>query len=149
MDLHQDQHATYRVAGATTQDDYEHLRHELIDAFTELDRRLADRRYLFGTRITESDVRLWPTLVRFDLGYNPLAKISERPLTEFEHLWGYARDLYQFPAFRESTDFDAIAGFTRGPTPSFLAGGPRRIEVEPRLADWSAPPGRFAESFAG
>jgi glutathionyl-hydroquinone reductase len=34
------------------------------------------------------DVRLWPTLARFDLGYNPLAKISERPLTSYPNLWG-------------------------------------------------------------
>jgi putative glutathione S-transferase len=133
---------TYRVAGATTPEEYERLRHRLIDTFTDLDRRLAERRYLFGERITESDVRLWPTLARFDLGYNPLGKISERPLTDFPNLWGYARDLYQLPAFRDTTDFAVIGGFGRGPKPSFFNDAPWRISVEPHRADWDAPPGR-------
>jgi putative glutathione S-transferase len=52
---------TYNVAGATTEADYERLRQLLIGSFEELDGRLAGRRFLFGERITEADVRLWPT----------------------------------------------------------------------------------------
>ncbi|GAA4566440.1 glutathione S-transferase C-terminal domain-containing protein [Planotetraspora kaengkrachanensis] len=129
---------TYRVAGATTQEDYDELRHTLIATLDDLDARLADRRFLFGDHITESDVRLWVTLARFDLGYNPLGKISERPLTGFPHLWAYARDLYQHDAFRTTTDFGSFR-FTGA---SFLNDGPARIEVEPREADWEAPHGR-------
>ncbi|GII32649.1 glutathione S-transferase C-terminal domain-containing protein [Planotetraspora mira] len=129
---------TYRVAGATTQEDYEEFRHDLIATLDDLDARLADRRFLFGDHITESDVRLWVTLARFDLGYNPLGKISERPLTAFPHLWGYARDLYQHSAFRDTTDFGSF--HFKGA--SFLNDGPVRIEVEPREADWEAPHGR-------
>jgi glutathione S-transferase/putative glutathione S-transferase len=101
---------TYNVAGATTEADYERLRHLLIGSFEELDGRLAGQRFLFGERVTEADVRLWPTLARFDLSYNPLGKISERRLTGYPNLWGYARDLYQHPPFRETTDFAAFGG---------------------------------------
>jgi hypothetical protein len=66
-------------------------------------RRPVYRFQLFGAQITEADVRLWPTLARFDTGYNPLAGVTERRLTEFPQLWGYARDLYRLPAFRETT----------------------------------------------
>src|SRR5262249_1875216 len=62
---------TYRVAGATTAEEYDALRHMLIATFGYLDERLSRQRYLFGSAITEADVRLWPTLARFDLGYNP------------------------------------------------------------------------------
>ena len=72
---------TYNVAGATAEADYQRLRQLLIATFGELDERLAGRRFLFGPDITEADVRLWPTLARFDLSYNPLGKISERRLT--------------------------------------------------------------------
>jgi glutathione S-transferase/putative glutathione S-transferase len=132
----------YLVAGATTRDDYETLRHAMIAMMAELDGRLAESRFLFGNQITEADVRLWPTLARFDTGYNPLAGVSEGRLTEFANLWPYARDVYQHPAFRDTTDFSSFGGLIRGPRPSFLHDGEWRIKVEPRLADWEAPPGR-------
>jgi len=132
----------YRVAGAATEADYEALRHAMIAALEELDRRLAGSRMLFGGQITEADIRLWPTLARFDTGYNPLAGVSERRMTDFTSLWAYARDLYQRPAFRDTTDFTSFAGLTRGPKPSFLNDGPWRIKVEPHLADWDEPSGR-------
>jgi glutathione S-transferase/putative glutathione S-transferase len=132
----------YRVAGAAAEADYEVLRHAMIAALEGLDRRLAGSRMLFGAQITEADIRLWPTLARFDTGYNPLAGVSERRMTDFTSLWAYARDLYQRPAFRDTTDFASFAGLTRGPKPSFLNDGPWRIKVEPRLADWDEPSGR-------
>ena len=81
-------------------------------------------------------------LARFDTGYNPMAGVSERRLTDFPNLWAYARDLYQRPAFRDTTDFTSFGGLTRGPKPSFLNDGSWRIKVEPRLADWDTPSGR-------
>ena len=130
---------TYNVAGATTQSDYERLRQLLIGSLEFLDERLSGTRYLFGDRITEADVRLWPTLARFDLSYNPLGKISERRLTGYPNLWDYARDLYQQPPFRETTDFAAFGGLLAGPRPSFVNDAPWRIDVEPSQADWDAP----------
>jgi glutathionyl-hydroquinone reductase len=132
----------YQVAGATTRESYEELRQAMIATLAELDRRLADRRLLFGSQLTEADVRLWPTLARFDTGYNPLAGVTERRLTSFPNLWGYARDLYQRPAFRDTTDFASFGNLARGPRPTFLNEGSWRIKVEPQLADWDEPPGR-------
>ena len=127
------------VAGATAEPDYERLRQLLIATFGELDERLAGQRFLLGATITEADVRLWPTLARFDLSYNPLGKISERPLTSYPNLWGYARDLYQHPAFGETTDFGAFGALRTGPRPSFVNDASWRIAVEPSGADWDSP----------
>ncbi|MEU6712178.1 glutathione S-transferase C-terminal domain-containing protein [Nonomuraea sp. NPDC046802] len=132
----------YKVAGATNQHDYDEHRHRVVSALERLEERLAGQRFLFGDRITEADVRLWPTLGRFDLAYNPMAGITERSLTDFPHLWAYARDLYQRPAFRETTDFAAFRLLSKGPAPSFLNGGPERLTVEPAQADWEAPHNR-------
>jgi glutathionyl-hydroquinone reductase len=132
----------YRVAGAASREDYTALRRAMIAMMEALDERLANRRYLFGSQLTEADIRLWPTLARFDTGYNPLAGVTERRLTDFANLWGYTRDLYQQPAFRETTDFASFGGLVRGPKPTFLHQAPWRISVEPRLADWDAPSGR-------
>jgi len=131
----------YRVAGATTEREYDELRHQMIATLEDLDGRLARSRYLFGAAVTEADVRLWPTLARFDLGYNPMAGVSERRLVDFPALWGYARDLYQQPAFRETTDFSSFARLGSA-KPSFLNDGDWRIPVTPYRADWDAPADR-------
>ncbi len=78
-------------------------RARLLDALADIDRRLADQRYLVGDTITEADIRLWVTLVRFDVGPNARRQIVGG-LEVFPNVWGYARDLYTVPAFRSSTD---------------------------------------------
>jgi putative glutathione S-transferase len=79
-------------------------RAELLDAFTELDRLLGERRYLLGERLTEADIRLYVSLVRFDLASNNDRSIAAG-LHAYPSLWAYARDLYSVPAFRDTTDF--------------------------------------------
>ena len=59
-----------------------------------------------GDTITEADVRLWPTLVRFDAVYHGHFKCNRNKLTEMPGaLWAYARDLYQTPGFGDTIDF--------------------------------------------
>ena len=69
----------------------------LFAPLDELDARLAGRRFLFGPEPVETDWRLFTTLVRFDAVYQIHFKCSLRKLIEYEHLWPYARDLYQWP----------------------------------------------------
>jgi putative glutathione S-transferase len=82
-------------------------RTKVQEAFTALDERLASRRYLLGDELTEADVRLWVSLVRYDAGGTGQLD-GLRPLPDYPHLWNYARDLYQQPAFRDSTDFSTF-----------------------------------------
>jgi putative glutathione S-transferase len=74
----------------------------------ELEQRLSERRFLHGDFITDSDIRLYTTLVRFDAAYYTAFRTNRNLIREFEHLWGYVRDLYQTPGFGDTTDFDAI-----------------------------------------
>ncbi|SHH08619.1 putative glutathione S-transferase [Jatrophihabitans endophyticus] len=96
-------------------------RAELLDAFEGLDDLLGRQRYLTGDTVTEADVRLWVTLVRFDAQHNAGGDILPEGLPTFPELWDYARDLYRQPAFAATTDFAA-----------FAAPGARSF-------DWSAP----------
>jgi putative glutathione S-transferase len=73
-----------------------------------LEERLGERRFLFGDYITESDVRLYVTLVRFDAAYVNGFRANLRRIADYHHLWGYVRDLYQTPGFGDTTDFAAI-----------------------------------------
>jgi putative glutathione S-transferase len=77
-------------------------------ALRRLDRMVANHEYLLGPTLTEADVRLWVTVVRYDAGPNAHGRIGPR-LTAFPNLWAYARRLYRHPAFRDTTDF---ASFT-------------------------------------
>ncbi|MEX2450335.1 MAG: glutathione S-transferase family protein [Rhodospirillales bacterium] len=98
----------YRAGFATTQEAYEEAVRPLFETLDFLDRRLADRRYLMGDRITEADWRLFTTLMRFDSVYAVHFKCSIRRIVDYPHLWGYLRDLYQVPGVAETVNMDHI-----------------------------------------
>ena len=95
----------YRCGFAADQGAYEVAYDELWEAMDRLEQRLSERRYLVGDHITLADVRLFPTLVRFDAVYHGHFKSNREKITEMPALWGYLRDLYQTPGFGDTTDF--------------------------------------------
>ncbi|MEV0144108.1 MULTISPECIES: glutathione S-transferase C-terminal domain-containing protein [unclassified Nonomuraea] len=101
--------AVYEAGFARSQDAYEEAVARVFTTLDELEERLAKGSpYLFGDALTESDVRLYPTLARFDAVYHGHFKCSVRRLVDYPALWAYARRLYAVPAFGETTDFDHI-----------------------------------------
>ncbi|WP_404194463.1 glutathione S-transferase family protein [Streptomyces tauricus] len=98
----------YRAGFATGQEEYAAAYEGVFHRLELLSERLADRRYLVGDTITEADIRLFTTLVRFDAVYHGHFKCNLHKLTEDRVLWAYARDLYQTPGFGDTVDFDHI-----------------------------------------
>jgi putative glutathione S-transferase len=98
----------YRCGFAGSQEPYDDAYARLWDAMDWLEERLSGRRYLMGEAITEADVRLFTTLVRFDAVYHGHFKCNRNKLTEMPALWGYARDLFQTPGFGDTVDFEQI-----------------------------------------
>jgi putative glutathione S-transferase len=98
----------YRCGFATSQEAYSEAYQRLFERLDWLEKRLADRRYLVGETLTEADIRLFTTLVRFDAVYHGHFKCNRNKLTELPVLWAYARDLFQTPGFGETVDFDQI-----------------------------------------
>lgn len=98
----------YRCGFAGSQEAYEKAFARLFAALDIVEERLATRRFLMGTSITEADVRLFTTLARFDAVYFGHFKCNRQQLRDFPHLWGYARDLYQTPGFGDTIDFVQI-----------------------------------------
>ena len=98
----------YRCGFATSQEAYETAYDALFARLDALEQRLADRNYLLGDTLSEVDVRLFTTLVRFDAVYHGHFKCNRVKLTELPNLWAYARRLYQSPGFGETVDFDHI-----------------------------------------
>ncbi|MBM7052157.1 glutathione S-transferase family protein [Rothia sp. ZJ1223] len=98
----------YHCGFAGSQEAYEAAYERLWTAMDWVEERLATRRYLMGDHITEADVRLFTTLVRFDAVYYSHFKCSRQPLSSMPNLWGYARDLFQTPGFGDTVDFQHI-----------------------------------------
>ncbi|WP_147796092.1 glutathione S-transferase family protein [Cellulomonas sp. Y8] len=98
----------YRCGFAGSQEAYERAYRRLFSRLDWLSERLSTQRYLVGDTITEADVRLFTTLVRFDAVYHGHFKCNRSKLTEMPVLWAYARDLFQTPGFGDTIDFDHI-----------------------------------------
>ena len=97
------------MAGFTTrQRVYELACQQLFDALDQMEDRLATSRYLFGTKIVETDWRLFCTLIRFDIVYYIHFKCSLRRIIDYHNLQGYLTDLYQYDGIAETVNFDHI-----------------------------------------
>ena len=129
----------YKAGFATAQEHYDAAVDALFATLDDLEERLAGRRYLFGDRITEADVRLYPTLARFDAVYHGHFKCNLRRLVDYPNLWAYARDLYSLPAFGETTNFDHIK---RHYYVTQRMVNPTGIVPKGPLVDWEEPHGR-------
>jgi glutathionyl-hydroquinone reductase len=100
--------AVYKAGFSTKQAVYEREVRGLFQTLDQLDLRLTERRFLFGPEPVETDWRLFTTLVRFDAVYQIHFKCSIRKLVEYQYLWPYARDLYQWPGVSETMSFEEI-----------------------------------------
>lgn len=98
----------YQAGFATSQEAYEQAVFPLFDLLDELERRLADRRFLFGDQVTEADWRLFTTLLRFDAVYHGHFKCNLRRIEDYPNLSGYVRDLYQWPGVAATVNMKHI-----------------------------------------
>jgi len=126
----------YRAGFATSQAKYDAAVDALFARLDWLEERLAARRHLVGTQLTEADVRLFTTLVRFDAVYVGHFKCNLRRLVDYPNLWGYARDLYQRPGFGETVNFGHIK---RHYYMTHDRLNPSRIVPKGPIVDWTAP----------
>jgi putative glutathione S-transferase len=135
----------YRCGFAGDQESYAAAYDRLFAALDWLEERLTDRRYLVGDTVTEADVRLFTTLVRFDAVYHGHFKCNRNKLTEMPALWAYARDLFQTPGFGDTVDFEQVKQHYYvvhtdiNPT--------QVVPLGPDLSGWRTPHGR--ESLGG
>lgn len=98
----------YKAGFATTQAAYQAAVEPLFETLDWLEDRLSQSRFLCGEMLTEADIRLFTTLVRFDVVYNGHFKCNVRRIVDYKHLWGYTRDIFQRPDVIQTIDFDHI-----------------------------------------
>ncbi|WP_022707886.1 glutathione S-transferase family protein [Paracoccus zeaxanthinifaciens] len=129
----------YKAGFATSQDAYDKAVGPLFDSLDSIEGLLGQHRYLTGDRITEADWRLFTTVIRFDAVYHTHFKCNRRRIVDHPSLWGWARELYQWPGVAGTVHPDH---FMRHYYYSHDMINPHRIVPIGPDADWSAPHGR-------
>ena len=105
---HRINNGVYKAGFATKQEVYEEEVASLFAALDQMEERLAGQDYLVGNRLTEADIRLFTTLVRFDTVYFGHFKCNLKPLTAYPKLWAYTKRIYQLPGMAQTVNFDHI-----------------------------------------
>ncbi len=127
----------YKAGFAHTQAAYEKAYAGVFAQLDKLEKRLANQRFLFGNKITDADVRLYVTLVRFDVAYYAVFRVNRNRIVDFQNIWNYAKDLYQTPGFGSTTDFEAIKkGYQLG---DFAANPYQIVAKGPDISIWNEP----------
>lgn len=131
----------YKAGFAHSQASYEKAYDTLFKRLDSIEERLSNQRYLFGNILTDSDVRLYVTLVRFDVAYYSEFRTNRNRIIDFPNLWNYAKDLYQTPGFGDTTDFELIkmgyqlGDFARNPHQILSKGPDTSVWNEPHNRD--------------
>ncbi len=130
----------YRAGFATTQEAYEEAAMAVFAALDRIEQHLSKRRYLAGPRLTEADIRLFTTLIRFDPVYHTHFKCNLRRVFDYPNLWGFVRDIYQQPGIASTVRVDFIKRHYYGshanlnPT-RIVPIGPKLDYLEPHTRD--------------
>lgn len=129
----------YRAGFATSQSAYNAAVTEVFATLDWLEDRLSRQRFLMGDGLTETDLRLFPTLIRFDPVYHGHFKCNRRRIVDYPNLWAYTRDIFQWPGVAETVHVDH---FVRHYYFSHKTINPHRIiPIGPQL-DYATPHGR-------
>ena len=98
----------YKAGFAKSQEAYHEAVQPLFETLDWLESRLRENQYLFGTELTEADIRLFTTLVRFDSVYHGHFKCNLKRLIDYPELWRFTRRLYSIPEIKKTINFEHI-----------------------------------------
>jgi putative glutathione S-transferase len=98
----------YKAGFARSQKAHAEAATELFDRLDACEEILSRQRFLCGDRLTEADICLFTTLLRFDAVYATHFKCNIRRVVDYPNLWGYLRDIYQRPVVEATCRLDHI-----------------------------------------
>lgn len=126
----------YRCGFATKQGPYDEAVRQLYEALDKCEEILGKQRYICGNRLTEADIRLFVTLIRFDEVYAVHFKCNKKLLREYPNLFNYTKDIYQIPGMSSTVNMQHIKRHYYGSHPSINSYG--IIPLGPDI-DYSSP----------
>ena len=99
----------YRAGFAATQGAYSEAYRGVFAALHRLESHLSDGRdFVFGDRVTEADIRVFVTAVRFDAAYHGAFKLNERRFMDYPRLSAHLTRMISIPGVRSTVDIDHI-----------------------------------------
>jgi len=98
----------YRAGFAITQEAYDEAVASLFKTLDWLEAKLSQSRYLLGEQLSEADIRLFTTLVRFDTVYHGHFKCNIRRIVDYPALWRFTRDIYNLKGVAETVNLHHI-----------------------------------------
>ena len=104
----------YRMAFCRSYEAYNEAYDDFYESMDKLEKRLSENRFLFGDFITDSDIRFFVTLARWDIRYFRNIGPVKRRVSDYPNIWGYARELYNIPAFHKNTYMKDLAASSGG-----------------------------------
>ena len=134
----------YKCGFARSQEAYEAAFVPLFAAMDAVEGRLGEHRYLVGNQLTLADLRLFPTLARFDAVYFGHFKCNLRRVVDYPNMWAYVRDLYQKPGIGETVRIDLYKQGYYGRSPGI---NPRGIVPLGPALDFTTPHDRATRAF--
>lgn len=99
----------YRMAFCQSPEAYDEAYEDFYESLDKLEKRLETNRFLFGDYITDSDVRAYVTLVRWDVSYYHNIGPVKKPIRDYKNIWGYLRELNTIPAFHDNSNAKTLA----------------------------------------
>lgn len=124
----------YKAGFATEQEVYEKEVNNLFESLKDIEKILSHQKYLVGNTLTEADIRLFTTLIRFEHVYYGHFKCNLKHLSDFPHLWNYTKRLYSLPEFKETINFEHIQNHYYRSHDTI---NPNRIVPAGPIIDWS------------
>lgn len=98
----------YRSGFATSQAAYEEAVTQLFENLDRWEVVLSQQRYLCGNQLTEADICMFTTLLRFDAVYHGHFKCNLKRIVDYPNLWNYLKDVYQYPGIKDTCNLDHI-----------------------------------------
>ena len=127
----------YGMGFAKTQNEYDLAFNRFFDSLDEVEESLSNQRYINGNTITETDIRFYTTMIRFDVVYYGMYGANKKRIEDYPNIFNYLKDLYQTPGFGDTTDFEAIkVGY-------YVSGGREIVPGGPSVDKWQEPHDRL------
>ncbi|MES0880105.1 glutathione S-transferase family protein [Roseibium sp. SCP14] len=131
----------YRAGFSRSQEAYDEAVADVFEALDRIEKTLERGMWLLGDDLTEADVRLFPTLTRFDVAYWSAFKCNRRRLIDYPNLWDYARRFHALPGVAETVKLEI---YRQGYHSKSEARNPHGIVPKGPIVDFSRHPGRHA-----
>lgn len=144
--FHNINNGVYKMMFAQSIEAYNDAFDHFYEGLDKLEERLETNRFLFGDYVTDSDVRFYVTLARFDCSYYRYLGPLKHRIVDYKNIWAYARDLYEIPAFKNNTYFRYLAHTNKVGKKIFQSYNARFWEEIDYEGIWSNPQNRKALS---